>query len=133
MITTLALLVAVGGGDAAYWDAWHKEAGVVAQCNDDSRTEAFLRAALSNLGNTERSEANSEALENIMVANPACFLRGLKRMTPAECIKAVESFVAHPVFLREEEVHGALGIKLPTVSDTLCRPTAAFKRQQNWG
>lgn len=99
---------AFGDDYDSYWSRWHSEAKMVAECAQIESTAGFMRAALENLGNAERSEANAEALENLALAKPECFVSAVSSLESDRCKNVLFYFVDGAIFNSTETVKTAL-------------------------
>jgi hypothetical protein len=91
-----------------YWDAWHPEAAAVSRCDNRQRLASFMVRALQNIKNVERTEANSEVFEKLIISNPTCFLRSAARLKRNSCKLLMKRFVDSPLYHDEREMRDAL-------------------------
>ena len=80
-----------------YWDSWHKNAKHIAQCESEKEVTLFFQSSITDLGNAERTEANSEVIENIILTKPDCFLSALSALSQDQCKTIVKFFVQAPI------------------------------------
>ncbi|MEQ1514835.1 MAG: hypothetical protein ABL934_19440 [Lysobacteraceae bacterium] len=89
---------AFASDDVRYWNEWHKKTKNVSTCSSIKGVTAFLKSAISNLGNAERTEANAEVIENLAIENPDCFNTSLSGLSKTDCRKILEFFIEAPVY-----------------------------------
>jgi hypothetical protein len=109
----LALLLslptaACAGEYEQYWNAWRQSRTEFERCSSVKKAARFLQDAISNVGNAERTEANAEAIENIIVRSPACFFSALSALDHEQCEVVVRFFVRSPTFHSAKQIEDAL-------------------------
>lgn len=107
-------LTAYAGENEQYWDAWHKSKKPVEGCASENQVSLFLQDAISNLGNAERTEANAEVIENVILTKPVCFLSALSALSQTQCKTIVRFFIEAPIFHSQEEIEKALKSAKPS-------------------
>ena len=58
----------------------------------------FLQNSISDLGNAERTEANAEVIETLILAKPACFLSALSALSQEQCKTVIKFFIQAPIY-----------------------------------
>ena len=74
-----------------YWEGWHQAAKEVEECDSVFTAIGFIDQALLNLGNAERSQANSEVIEKLIIEFPDCFCNAFVELSN-ESQKKVKKF-----------------------------------------
>lgn len=103
MFKVLAILLlsaatpAIGGEYEQYWDTWHKNSKLIRQCQSESKVMLFLQTSIADLGNAERTEANAEVIETVILTKPACFLSALSSLSQEQCKTVVKFFIQAPI------------------------------------
>ena len=100
--------VTYAGEYEQYWNAWYQNKILVEQCSSEKKVTLFLQDAVANLGNAERTEANAEVIENVILSNPACFLSSLSALSQDQCKSVVRFFIRQPIFHDQEQIEKAL-------------------------
>ena len=91
-----------------YWDKWHNEAEKVIKCLSITTVEVFLTRSLENIGNAERSEANSEVIEGLIIENPDCFCKAFLMLPTVSQGKLKKFHLKSPIYHEREEINAAL-------------------------
>jgi hypothetical protein len=88
---------AIAGEYEQYWDTWHKNAKLIRQCQSEKNVKLFLQNSIADLGNAERTEANAEVIETVILTKPACFLSALSTLSQVQCETVVKFFIQAPI------------------------------------
>lgn len=88
---------AIAGEYEPYWDTWHKNSTLIKQCQSEKKVVLFLQNATSDIGNSERTEANAEVIETLILTKPACFLSALSALSQEQCKTVVKFFIKAPI------------------------------------
>ena len=91
-----------------YWDKWHKDAEKVSKCDSIILVVDFLEKALNNLGNAERSEANSETIGNLIIGFPDCFCSAFIELSDESREKIKRFYLKAPLFHEKIRIDEAL-------------------------
>lgn len=104
---TSATDVTTGAYGSEYWRVagQHKESAV--HCVSDDAVVAFLGQVEVGRGDAEFGEYVSEVIESLLQNQPACLLRGIRRLDESKRRGVLEK-LRFPLFLGEEEVRRIL-------------------------
>ena len=84
--------------DTEYWSDWHKKSKTASACSSTKSVSVFLKSAISNLGNAERTEANAEVIENLVIEKTNCFNSALSKLSKTDCAQIVKFFIESPIY-----------------------------------
>lgn len=108
MLLLTATTPAIAGEYEKYWDTWHKNATLIKQCQSEKKVKLFLQNSIADLGNAERTEANAEIVETIILTKPACFLSTLSTLSQEECKSVVKFFIQAPLYNDAKQIEKSL-------------------------
>lgn len=92
----------------AFWKRWHRVRKGAVLCINPKRTSSFLADTVEMLGNAEVSEANSEAVEQLAIENPACLLAALEHGSQEGRSQIVRWCLVRPSFTSPTRIEESL-------------------------
>ena len=109
VIFLLSVITPANAGEyEQYWDAWHKNAKLVRQCESEKIVTLFFQNSIADLGNAERTEANAEVIETIILTKPTCFLSALSALSQDQCQTVVKFFIQAPIHHDAKQIEKSL-------------------------
>ncbi len=108
-----AITPAIAGEYEQYWDTWHKNAKLIRQCQSEKKVQLFLQNSIYDLGNAERTEANAEVIETIILDKPTCFLSALSALSQENCKTVVKFFIQAPIHHDAKQIEKSLNSVRP--------------------
>lgn len=81
-----------------YWNTWHQHSEKVSSCDSTKSVIEFLELALKNSGNAERTQANAETIERLIIEHPDCFCSAFVKLPVSSQAKTKQFFLQAPLF-----------------------------------
>ena len=91
-----------------YWEEWHRLAGDVRACSTNEKVVNFLVQSLENLGNSERTEANADVIEDLVLRIPRCFCAAYQDLSKMQKQTLATYFIRAPLYHKPSDMKEAL-------------------------
>ena len=108
IVFLIATPLTYGESYEEYWNKWHQDSENVSTCDSITSVVEFLEHALKNLGNAERTQANSETIEALVIEYPDCFCNAFVKLPGSSRAKIKRFFLETPLFHEKETLDAAL-------------------------